>query len=77
MSSEIWLCPKCGREFDVYYSMRDECEIVSGSCKCSLQNRNDGLTKSHIKPLDRALEILNEKFKLIPRKISRKPKANR
>lgn len=67
MSAEIWLCPKCGREFDVYYSIRDECEIVSGSCKCSLQIQKT-------KVLDQALlklkGVLNEKHQPSVSKVS-------
>lgn len=72
MNSEIFTCTKCGREYDVNYSKKNECEIVSGRCNCRLQNRKTGLNKSHIKTLDRAMELLNGEFKRVPRKISRK-----
>lgn len=71
MSSEILNCHRCGEEFEIYYSFRDECQVVSGHCKCSLQKRKDDLKESNTKPLDRALELLNEELKPSTRKVSR------
>jgi predicted nucleic acid-binding Zn ribbon protein len=68
MSSEILNCHRCGEEFELYYSFRDECQVVSGHCKCSLQVKKD-------KVLDEALlklkEVLNEELKPSTRKVSR------
>ena len=68
MSSEILNCHRCGEEFEIYYSFRDECQVVSGYCKCSLQVKKD-------KVLDEALlklkEVLNEESKSSTRKVSR------
>jgi predicted nucleic acid-binding Zn ribbon protein len=51
-------CHRCGQEFEIYYSFRDECQVVSGHCKCSLQVKK-------AKVLDEALlklkEVLNER----------------
>jgi hypothetical protein len=62
MTSEILHCHRCAEEFEIYYSFRDECQVVSGHCKCCLQKRKDELKESDTKPLDRALEILNEEL---------------
>jgi hypothetical protein len=71
--SEIIICPRCGDEYDIYYSFRNDCEVVSGSCKCGLQ-------KNKTKVLDEALlklkEVLNEKHQSITSKVSFKSKAN-
>lgn len=73
MSSEILNCYRCGKEYEIYYSFRDECQVVSGHCKCSLQVQK-------IKVLDEALlklkEVLNEKYKSVSYQVSRKSKTN-
>ncbi len=67
-------CYICGNEYTIYYSYRDECEVVYGSCKCSLQVQKT-------KVLDRALlklrEVTNEKHQSITNQVPRKSKTNR
>ena len=68
---EILICKSCRQEYEYYYSFHNEQEIVSQtSCGCVKQSHN-------IKPLDRAMEVLNEELKPITRKVSRQFKTNR
>ena len=58
MISESLSCPRCGKEYDILYSFKNDEEIVSQSrCGCVKQSHN-------IKPLDRAFEVLNEQRNL-------------
>ena len=72
MSVEIIRCPRCGAEYDLYYSLKDDDEVIGqSSCKC---NKKTALINGK-KPLDYALEVLrkellNEKSKQSTRSIS-------
>ena len=70
MTSEILICHRCGKEFEVLYSFNDEWQVVSGYCKCALQNKKDLLKELTIKPLDRAIEVLNEIYKPVSNQVS-------
>ena len=77
MTSELLTCHRCGEEFEVNYSFKDEYQIVSGHCKCALQTMKDNLKQSNIKTLDRVIGVLNEELKPSTSKVSRQSKANR
>jgi hypothetical protein len=67
MISEALFCVRCGKEYDIYYSFKDDCEIVSGSCKCSLQKRNTKILDEALKKIS---EVLNEKHQSSFSKVS-------
>lgn len=56
---EILCCRICGQEFDLYYSFRDDTEVVCQTpCRCVTQSK----TINGKKLFDAALEVLNEKL---------------
>lgn len=70
MISETLSCARCGKEYDILYSFKNDEEIVSQTrCGCVKQSHN-------IKPLDRAFEVLNEELKSSLSKVSRQSKTN-
>ena len=62
---EILICAKCNQEYELNYSCKNDEEIVSQTkCGCVKHSHN-------IKPLDRAIGVLNEESKPGTRKVSR------